>query len=182
MKSCARPSQNRRRRKTSVKPSIAGLPRWAVWNSTFRRASRCPTRRASIDASAAIILIDTNVISELTRRTPSGNVLGWFGHQDAAELHLSAVSEAELRHGAAILGAGRRRQEITAAIEAMIAEDFAGRVLPFDSAAAVAFAEIFAGRRAARSTPARPMWSTRKRTDSTLGCRIGAGAASRADG
>ncbi|MCF7992613.1 MAG: type II toxin-antitoxin system VapC family toxin [Thiohalocapsa sp.] len=96
-----------------------------------------------------MILIDTNVISELMRPTPSANVLGWFGHQDAAELHLSAVSEAELRRGEAILAAGRRRQEIMAAIEAMIAEDFAGRVLPFDSAAAVAFAEIFAGRRAA---------------------------------
>lgn len=95
-----------------------------------------------------MILVDTNVISEVMRPNPSEAVLDWFGRQDAAALHLSAVSEAELRRGAAILAAGRRREKIIAAIDAMIVEDFSGRVLAFDSAAAVAFAEIFADRRA----------------------------------
>ena len=96
-----------------------------------------------------MILIDTNVISELMRAKPAPAVLDWFGRQDAADLHLSAVGEAELRRGAAILPAGRRRDRLIAEIDAMVAEDFAGRVLPFDSAAAVAFAAIFAERRAA---------------------------------
>ncbi len=96
-----------------------------------------------------MILIDTNVISELMRSSPSPAVLDWFGRQDAPALHLSAVGEAELRRGAAILPAGRRRDRIIAEIDAMIAEDFAGRVLAFDSAAAQAFATIFADRRAA---------------------------------
>ena len=96
-----------------------------------------------------MILIDTNVVSELMRPTPARAVLDWFGKQDPAALHLSAVSEAELRRGVALLPEGQRRNALKSAIDAMVAEDFAGRVLPFDSAAAVAFATVFAERRAA---------------------------------
>ena len=95
-----------------------------------------------------MILIDTNVVSELMRPTPARAVLDWFGAQDPTTLHLSAVSEAELRRGVAVLPEGRRRDALQAAVDAMVAEDFAGRVLPFDSAAAVAFAVIFAQRQA----------------------------------
>lgn len=94
-----------------------------------------------------MILIDTNVISELMRPNPSPVVLAWFGRQDAMALYLSAVSEAELRRGASILPDGKRRETLMSAIDAMIAEDFAGRVLPFDSAAAAAFAAIYLDRR-----------------------------------
>lgn len=96
-----------------------------------------------------MILIDTNVVSELMRPEPNAAVLAWFGRQNFAVLHLSAVSEAELRRGVAILPEGHRRDSLQAAVDAMIAEDFADRVLPFDSAAAVAFAAVFAKRRAA---------------------------------
>ena len=74
-------------------------------------------------------------------------MLAWFGGQNAVALHLSAVGEAELRRGAAILPDGKRRDRLIAEIDAMIAEDFAGRVLPFDSASAVAFAAIYLERR-----------------------------------
>ena len=93
-----------------------------------------------------MILIDTNVVSELMRPTPARAVLDWFGAQDPSALHLSAVSEAELRRGIAILPEGRRRDALRAAVDAMVAEDFAGRVLPFDGAAAIAFAAVFAER------------------------------------
>ena len=96
-----------------------------------------------------MILIDTNVVSELMRPAPARAVLDWFGERDPSALHLSAVSEAELRRGVAILPDGRRRGALKAAIDAMVADDFAGRMLPFDGAAAVAFAAVFAGRRAA---------------------------------
>ncbi len=96
-----------------------------------------------------MILIDTNVVSELMRADPAAPMLDWFAHQEAADLYLSAVGEAEMRRGAAILQKGRRRERLIAAIDSMILEDFAGRVLPFDSAAAGAFAAIFADRRAA---------------------------------
>jgi predicted nucleic acid-binding protein len=96
-----------------------------------------------------VILVDTNVISELMRREPSPTVLAWFGAQDAAALYLSAVGEAELRRRAALLPAGPRRSRLIRAIDTMIEEDFAGRVLAFDSQAAVAFAAIFVDRRTA---------------------------------
>ena len=91
-------------------------------------------------------LVDTNVISELMRPVPTPAVLAWFGRHAATGLYFSSVGEAELRRGAAILSAGNRRENLVAEINAMVSEDFADRVLPFDSAAAVAFAEIFAER------------------------------------
>jgi toxin FitB len=96
-----------------------------------------------------VILVDTNVISELMRSRPAQEVLDWFAIQKTTELFFSAVSEAELRAGAAILPAGKRRDKLTASIDIMIEEDFAGRVPSFDSAAAKVYAAIAARRRAA---------------------------------
>ena len=96
-----------------------------------------------------MILIDTNVISELMRPAPAPAVLAWFAAHEASALYLSAVGEGELRRGAVILPQGRRRRQLLEAIDAMIAEDFAGRVMPFDSKAAVAFADVFAARQRA---------------------------------
>lgn len=96
-----------------------------------------------------MILLDTNVISELMRPEPSPAVLDWFGAQDAANLFISAVTEAELRTGLATLPEGPRRDRLQSALDGMVEEDFPGRVLPFDGAAARAYAEIAARRRAA---------------------------------
>lgn len=96
-----------------------------------------------------MILLDTNVVSELMRAEPSGTVMDWFAGHDAATLYLSAVSEAELRAGAAILPKSRRRDRLVAAIDAMIEQDFVGRLLAFDSPAARDFAAIVAARRVA---------------------------------
>ena len=96
-----------------------------------------------------MILVDTDVISELMRTEPSSLVLSWFGTQDASALFLSAITEAELRTGVSILPMGQRRERLMAAIDAVIDEDFADRVLPFDSQAAKAYAGIAAARRAA---------------------------------
>ena len=96
-----------------------------------------------------MILLDTNVVSELMRPAPAGAVLAWFAAQEAHDLYLSAIGEAELRRGAAMLPAGKRRDQLIATIDAMIAEDFAGCILPFDSNAAQAFVLVFLERRAA---------------------------------
>ena len=95
-----------------------------------------------------MIVLDTNVVSELMRPSPAPAVEQWVATRPAASLFFSAVGEAELRYGVAILAAGRRRDALASAIEAMLREDFAGRVLPFDSAAARTYAEIAASRRA----------------------------------
>ena len=96
-----------------------------------------------------MVVIHTNVVSELMRLTPAPAVMAWFSGQDSAELYLTAVSEAELRAGAAILPAGRRRDRLATEVDAVVRQDFAGRVLPFDSAAARAYAVIAASRRSA---------------------------------
>jgi predicted nucleic acid-binding protein len=96
-----------------------------------------------------MILLDTNVISELMRADPAPDVLDWFGRQDATGLFISAITEAELRTGVAILPAGQRRDGLQAALDDMLDKDFLDRILPFNSPAARAYADIAARRRAA---------------------------------
>ena len=95
------------------------------------------------------VLLDTNVVSELLRPSPSPAVESWVAGHRAADLHFSAVGEAELRYGVALLPAGRRRDTIALAVEAILREDFEDRVLPFDSGAAREYADIAASRRTA---------------------------------
>lgn len=83
------------------------------------------------------------------RPAPAPVVLAWFARHDPTDLYVSAISEAERRTGAAYLPAGQCRDRLTAEIDAMLAENFAGCLLPFDSAAAKAYAAITATRRAA---------------------------------
>ena len=96
-----------------------------------------------------MIVLDTSVVSELMRPDPSSNVVDWVAGQAVPRLHLSTISEAELRYGMEILPAGERRTRLLDEVEGMLSEDFAGRILPFDSAAAHAYAVIAAARRAA---------------------------------
>ena len=92
-------------------------------------------------------VIDTNVASELMRPSPAPAVAAWIAGRYAEELYLSAVSEAELLYGVAIVPAGRRRNELEAAMLRWLDTGFAERILPFDSAAARVYADIAAGRR-----------------------------------
>jgi len=96
-----------------------------------------------------VIVLDTNVVSELMRSMPSPAVETWMSAQPAAGMFISAVAEAELRYRLALLPEGQRQRRLLAQAEAMLAEDFAGRILPFDSAAAEAYAPIAAARRLA---------------------------------
>ncbi|MBM3646143.1 MAG: type II toxin-antitoxin system VapC family toxin [Alphaproteobacteria bacterium] len=96
-----------------------------------------------------MIVLDTNVLSELLRPTPAPQVEAWLAAQDGTNVYFTAVGEAELRHGVAILPAGRRRDALAQAIEGMLDEDFRDRILPFDREAARAYAAIAAERRAA---------------------------------
>ena len=96
-----------------------------------------------------MILLDTNILSELMRPTPEAAVDQWLAGQPAASVFISAITEAELRYGLALMPPGKRRSALAVEIENMLGEDFSGRILPFDSPAAVAFAEIAAERRQA---------------------------------
>ena len=77
------------------------------------------------------------------------SVEAWAAGHPLKDLFFSAVDEAELRYGAAILSMGRRRETLVSDVERMLRDAFEGRVLPFDSDAARAYANIAAMRRSA---------------------------------
>lgn len=89
-----------------------------------------------------MIVLDTNVVSELMRPVPNAAVLAWVDAQSERDLWLCSVVVSELLYGLARLPAGARRAQLTRAFEAMLQEDFAGRVLPFDLPAAVVYADL----------------------------------------
>ena len=95
------------------------------------------------------VLLDTNVVSELIRKSPDPAVEAWAAGHALEDLFFSAVGEAELRYGAAILPTGQRRETLVSDIERMLRDAFENRVLPFDRDAARTYADIAATRRSA---------------------------------
>jgi predicted nucleic acid-binding protein len=94
-----------------------------------------------------MIVLDTNVLSEALRVEPADSVTRWMAAQHAANLFTTAISQAEILRGIALMPPSRRRALLEKSAAGIFAEDFAGRILAFDSMAAAAFAEIAAGRR-----------------------------------
>jgi predicted nucleic acid-binding protein len=95
-----------------------------------------------------VIVLDTNVLSELMRPRPSPAVLRWVDEKPTASLCTTSVTQAELLHGIFLLPRGKRRDAIAALAETLFAR-LEGRVLPFGSDAVRVYAEIAATRRAA---------------------------------
>lgn len=77
-------------------------------------------------------LLDTNVISEVTRPQASSVVLDWMAAQNADSLFISAITLGELRRGALLLPSGAKRRALLRWIETGVTEVFAGRILPVD--------------------------------------------------
>ena len=96
-----------------------------------------------------MIVLDTNVLSELMRPDPDATVVAWFVRQRRAELCTTAISEAELAYGLALMPKGRRRDRLAQAVARLLGEGLGGRVLAFDRGAAAAYGEIAAARRTA---------------------------------
>ena len=89
-----------------------------------------------------MILVDTNVVSELMRTAPEPSVVQWMNRQPPSQLHLASVSIAEITYGISILPHGRRRHGLQQRFDRFIAAGFAERVLGFDLAAALHYGEI----------------------------------------
>lgn len=96
-----------------------------------------------------MIVLDTNVVSELMRAAPNQAVVHWVAAQPMASLYTTSITQAEVLHGILLLPPGRRRSAVEAAAAAMFREDFAGRILAFGSDAAPPYARIAAQRRRA---------------------------------
>jgi predicted nucleic acid-binding protein len=105
-------------------------------------------------------LLDTNVLSNLVKPIPSAALVAWMGERADADLFISALTVAEIRRGLLELPAGRRRDRLEAWFSGPEGPQalFAGRVLPFDGVAALAWAALMAkGRREGRPRSALDM-------------------------
>ena len=100
-----------------------------------------------------MFILDTNVLSAIMGSQPAPEVAAWIEGQPDDLLYTASVCQAEILAGLAVMPEGRRRLALETAARAIFIEDFGGRLLPFDTAAAAAYADIFAARkRAGRPT------------------------------
>jgi predicted nucleic acid-binding protein len=101
-----------------------------------------------------MFVLDTNILSAMMSIRPVQEVRSWLSRQSPEQLFTTAICQAEILSGIALLPDGSRRLAMHAAAWEMFLEIFDGRILAFDTAAAEAYAEVFAlRRRAGRSTP-----------------------------
>lgn len=121
-----------------------------------------------------MIVLDTNVLSELMRPRPSAQVVAWVALQPAGELFTTSITEAEIFYGIELLAKGKRRDSLLAAAEGMFTEDFAGRILGFESEAARHFA-VIAARRRALGKPIRQANAQIAATTQAHGARLATG-------
>jgi len=92
-----------------------------------------------------MIVLDTNVVAELMRAAPAPAVLAWLQQSSGTGLYTTSVTVAEIRYGVARLPDGRRKHDLQQAANEIFAA-FPRQVLPFDLAAATAYADLVAGR------------------------------------
>lgn len=93
-----------------------------------------------------MILLDTNVLSELMRALADPAVVDWLDRQEQDSLAVTAVTVAELLYGIARLPEGRRKTGLRDAALQMLDDEFAGQVLAFDEEAAAHYATIVSQR------------------------------------
>jgi predicted nucleic acid-binding protein len=91
-----------------------------------------------------MILLDTNVLSELMRAKPAPEVVAWIDAQPTSQFYISAITVAEILYGIARMADGKRKQSLLALATLMFDEDFAGRILSFDADAAIHYAGLAA--------------------------------------
>ena len=89
-----------------------------------------------------MILLDTNVVSEVMKVTPSTAVLEWLNQQESRFLYVSAITIGEIEYGLRILPVGKRRIELKERFEQFISKGFAERVLGYDEAAARIYGDV----------------------------------------
>ena len=94
-----------------------------------------------------MILLDTNVISALMQREADPAVVAWLDNQPAESIWTTSITVFEVRFGLEILATGRRRRSLEEAFSKALEDDFEGRVVPFDEAAAQSAGRIAAERR-----------------------------------
>ncbi|KPQ35353.1 MAG: toxin-antitoxin system VapC family toxin component [Phormidesmis priestleyi Ana] len=94
-----------------------------------------------------MIILDTNVLSELMNLQGSVTVKAWIKSQSRDSLFVTTITQAEVLYGIALLPEGNRRQRLFAAAQAMFKEDFADKIMPFCQKSAEQFAIVASHRR-----------------------------------
>lgn len=93
-----------------------------------------------------MIILDTNVVSELVRTAPDPNVLAWVNSHPSTQIATTSVTAGELHYGVARLPAGQRRQQLAVAVSALLNDALRGRIAPYDEHAARRYADVVTGR------------------------------------
>lgn len=93
-----------------------------------------------------MIVLDTNILSSLTKPSPDRVVVKWLDQQPRTSVWISSVTVLEIRYALQILAVGRKRSLLTAMFESFIEQAIEGRVAPFDSEAAERAGELMAMR------------------------------------
>jgi predicted nucleic acid-binding protein len=93
-----------------------------------------------------MIVLDTNVVSELMRPIPHRGVARWVAARPASSLFTTTITQAEIFYGVRMLPRGRRRDALETSVRAMFDEDLGGRILSFGPDAALLYAEVAAER------------------------------------
>lgn len=93
-----------------------------------------------------MIVLDTNVLSEALRPSPEKGVLRWLAEQNREAIFITAITQAEILYGVEMLPAGKRRNGLHATVERLFVDEFAERILPFDSESARVYPKIVAKR------------------------------------
>ncbi|MGA3025484.1 MAG: type II toxin-antitoxin system VapC family toxin [Bryobacteraceae bacterium] len=93
-----------------------------------------------------MIVLDSNVLSEALKPSPSEIVLRWLAAQEDSTVCITTNTQAEMLYGIEVLPAGKRKARLAAVIAQLFAEDFVGRMLAFDEASAQMLAKIVAAR------------------------------------
>jgi predicted nucleic acid-binding protein len=94
-----------------------------------------------------MIILDTNVLSEVMRPEPSPRVIKWIDRQSFGELFTTAITVGEIYCGIELLPRGRRRDKLFAAAETIFNREFLDRALAFNAEAARVFSRIYTRRR-----------------------------------
>ena len=94
-----------------------------------------------------MILLDTNIVSEVMRAMPAESVLEWLNEQDSSELYVSTITIGEIVYGLRVLPDGKRRSGLNEKFERFIAQAFAQRVVPYDEPSARLYGEVMGARK-----------------------------------
>lgn len=94
-----------------------------------------------------MILLDTNIISELMKAAIDPKVKNWIDHQDVLQLYISTVTIAEIAYGINVLPAGKKRIAMEKAFNNVVREAFEYRIFTFDEVSAHLYGIIMGQRR-----------------------------------